>query len=354
MHRCDYTKRDGRGLWLYSKAPMGPLAPQDVPSFEPVEIATHMRWHPLAQEWVIYAAHRQDRTFLPAADPLAPTRDPQRPTELPAGDYDVAVFENRFPSLAAHPGPAPSMEGVRTAEALGRCEVVVFAQDGALGLAQLADDHVALVLQALADRTRAMAQAGVAYVLPFENRGVEMGVTLHHPHAQIYGYSFLPGQQARALEAQRAHLAAHGRSYMEDLTESEARLGRRMIADFGGAVSFAPPFARFPYETWIAPTRRAARLGDLDDNALLSLARALSDALLRLDGLFAQPMPYLMTIHQAPCGGDCPEWGLRVEIWPIRRTAAKLKYLAGTELGAGVFASDVTPEDAAKLLREAR
>lgn len=349
MDILELKKADGRRMWLYGRAL---VTVAQAPSFPPVERSAHMRWHPLAQEWVIYAAHRQERTFLPHEDPLAPTSNPDRPTELPAGEYDVAVFENRFPSLAADPGTQPPVDGVAAQPAFGRTEVVVFSQEST-SLCELEDDHVALILRVLGHRTHALAAQGMRYVLPFENRGVEMGVTLHHPHAQIYAYPFLPGQQARTLYAQRAHYGRTGRTMVADIIEGERTSKLRLLRDDGDAISFVPPFARFPYETWVAPTRPgAAVISDMSEAEVLALARVLKDSLRRLDALFSMPMPYLMTFNHAPCT-PCPEWTFRIEIWPIRRAANKLKYLAGTELGAGVFASDVTPEKAAEALRGA-
>jgi UDPglucose--hexose-1-phosphate uridylyltransferase len=351
-----YVKPDGRRLWLYGRSPLTPLDPGTIPSpsAAPVRVTSHMRLHPLTQEWVVYAGHRQDRTFLPSAEenPLAPTVDPARPTELPLGDYDVAVFENRFPTLAPHTEPPPVVADVATRQARGACEVVVFSQDPLANLGTLAEDHVALILEVLAARTDAMRAAGLAYVLPFENRGREMGVTLHHPHAQIYGYGFLPQQQARALQNLRTYYAAHGSDLVTDLARREQAHERRLIAARAAAVAFAPPFARFPYEVWIAPLRQVSFLSELKGEERNAIAAVLRETLQRMDRLWNVPMPYLMTVNQAPTDGLLyPEWSLRIEIWPIRRAANKLKYLAGTELGAGVFAGDVLPEAAAESLR---
>jgi UDPglucose--hexose-1-phosphate uridylyltransferase len=322
-----------------------------------VAVNTHLRWHPLAGEWVAYADHRQNRTFLPPADldPLAPETDPARPTELPSGDYDVAVFQNRFPTLTTPAGPPPEVEGVVAAPAYGACEVVVFSQDPITPLGELGADHVALILEVLADRTREMAAAGIKYVLPFENRGVEMGVTLPHPHGQIYGYGFLPAIQARALAAMRAHLDAARRPLIAELSQRERRGGVRLVAERATAVAYVPPFARFPYEVWAAPDDGPAYLADLSPAQRMDLASVLTETLRRLDRLFARPMPYLLTVNQAPTDGEPhPEWVLYVAIWPIRRHADRLKYLAGTELAAGVFAGDVLPEAAANALKAVR
>ena len=197
MHRLELTKPDGRQLTLYSRQPIAPGLVAPSPFAEPLNASAHLRWHPLRGEWVTYAAYRQGRTFLPPPEynPLAVTRDAAHPTEVPAGDWDVAVFDNRFPSLAeVLPGAAPAPELiVPTAPAAGQCEVVVFTQDPAASLGTLALSHIELLLQVWGERTsRIGARPDIAYVLPFENRGAEVGVTLHHPHGQIYAYPVVP------------------------------------------------------------------------------------------------------------------------------------------------------------------
>ena len=359
MHRAFYTKPDKRGLWLYSRQPIKAIPQERIlaPGEGPVSRAAHLRWHPLRQEWVIYAAHRQDRTYMPGRDsnPLAQSEDPNRPTELPVGDYDVAVFENRFPSLVLHPEQPDSVAGVASKPAVGRCEVIVFSADPELSLWMLPVDHIALVLEVLADRTVEMAASGISYVLPFENRGTEMGVTLHHPHAQIYGYGFVPAEMSRAGAALSLHKEKCAEDLVVRLAQDERAMRIRLVAEADHAVAFVPPFARFPYETWLVPLRPGADLINLTGPERTDLAWLLKEVLQRLDRLWGVPMPYLMTVNQAPSEAtDHPEWTLRIEIWPTRRSREKLKFLAGTELAAGVFASDVLPETAAAQLRAVR
>lgn len=355
MYKTQLEKPDGRKLWLYGLAPLEHDA-APAPSPDPVVANPHLRWHPLRGEWVTYAAHRQGRPFLPPPDynPLAPTTNPAAPTELPSGNYQVAVFENRFPSLAPHPEAAPTLEGIITAKGTGNCEVIVFGQDSQTSLGQLSESHIDLLLQVWADRTLELgAKKEIQYVLPFENRGVEVGVTLHHPHGQIYAYNFVPPVQAKALELFKAHYAQTGRNLGQDLVDLEQSQNTRVFSQGAHSLAFVPAFARYPYESWIMPKRAVAFLSDLSSEERQDLARRLKDTLERLDALFSRPMPYLLTLNQAPTDGEKhPEWALRFEIYPALRTETKLKYLAGTELGAGMFANDTLPEVKALELRE--
>lgn len=354
MHSLELAKPDGRRLTLYARRPMQRVAAAPSPFAEPLAGRPHLRWHPLRGEWITYAAYRQDRTFLPPPeyDPLAPTLDPRHPTELPAGDWDVAVFDNRFPSLAPDAGEPPAAI-VPTASASGRCEVVVYtpAAHGALGTLPL--DHVELVLAVWAERTRILGAAGpVRYVLPFENRGAEVGVTLHHPHGQIYAYPVVPPVPERMQAVQREHFERHGRGALETLIAGELEADTRILYRGAHAVAFVPACARYPYETWVAPLRPAASFVDLSAAERADLARALKTVLLKYDGLWQRPLPYLMAWYQAPTDGEAhPEWHLHAELWPPYRTRDKLKYLAGTELAAGFFAMDALPEAKARELQ---
>ncbi|MDB5885408.1 MAG: Gal-P uridylyltransferase [Polaromonas sp.] len=358
MHRLELTKPDGRRLTLYSRRPIDPALTAPSPFAEPLNARPHLRWHPLRGEWVTYAAYRQGRTFLPPPEynPLAVTRDAAHPTEVPAGDWDVAVFDNRFPSLAdKHEGaaPPPGMI-VPTAPAHGHCEVVVFTQDPTSSLGALALGHIELLLQVWGERTAQVgARPGIGYVLPFENRGAEVGVTLHHPHGQIYAYPLVPPVPARMQTVASEHLRSHGRGVLEVLIENERRDGRRMLYEGPHAVAFVPVCARYPYEVWIAPIAPVEGFAQLDDAQRADLARALKTVLLKYDGLWERPLPYLMAWYQAPTDGlPHPESHLHAQLYPPFRTRDRLKYLAGTEIGAGFFAMDALPEEKALELQQ--
>jgi UDPglucose--hexose-1-phosphate uridylyltransferase len=354
MYSRSLQKPDGRKLTLYSRQPIEGALSAPSPSTEPVAANPHFRWHPLRGEWIAYASHRQDRTFLPPPEynPLGPTTDPLVPTELPQGRYDMAVFDNRFPSMTPLAKDPPASV-VETRPANGACEVVVFTQDAKASLGELPLDQVDLLFQVWADRTRALGELPqIEYVMPFENRGVEVGVTVHHPHGQIYAYPFVPSVPARMLQEQLVFWKVHQRGLLQHLIEQELEQRSRIIYAGEHAVAFVPAWARYPYEVWVAPIKPAGTFADLTPAARWDLAKALKVTLLKYDGLWGRKFPYLQVWYQAPTDGCAhPEAHLHAEIWPPYRTRDKLKYLAGTELGAGMFAMDALPEDKARELQ---
>src|SRR5579885_2711811 len=354
MHSVDLIKPDGRELTLYSRRPIprGLAAPS--PRTERVVADPELRWHPLRGEWVAYATHRQDRTFLPPAEynPLRPMSSGDFPTELPAGDYDVAVFDNLFPTLSLDAVAQPELS-VPTRPGRGKCEVVVFTQDPQASLGQLPLERIELILEVWADRERRCRKnPELRYLMAFENRGVEVGVTLHHPHGQIYAYPFVPPVAERELEQQARHLAEKGRGLLESMLESELEEETRVIYRGSEAHAFVPVCARYPYELWVLPARPAPSLSKLGASERAELARALKTSLLKLDGLWKRPLPYLLLLRQAPLDGEAhPEAHVHFQIYPALRSPGRLKYLAGTELGAGLFANDSKPEDKARELQ---
>lgn len=348
------TKPDGRKLHLYSYKPLSENISPTNPRHGDFNPSPHQRWHPLRKEWIIYAPYRQDRTFLPPKDhsPLAVTTSRDFPTELPEGEYDVAVFENLYPSLNLTTEEQPGLY-VPTQPSKGVCEVVVFTQNPETSLGQLSCEKIELILRVIAERTKELSKNGlIQYVLPFENKGVEMGVTLHHPHGQIYSYPFIPPVQERFLESMKEHWTKNKNSLIESIIENEKAEARRVIDENETIICFIPAFARYPYETWIVPKRRMSFLYDLTDKEFKDLSYLLKKVLLKFDKLWNRPFPYLMTINQAPVKGDFPFAHLFFQITPPYRSKDKLKFLAGTELGAGVFVNDSLPEDKAEELKK--
>jgi UDPglucose--hexose-1-phosphate uridylyltransferase len=352
MHAQRLTKADGRRLVLYAHEALPVYLDAPVPLGVAPTTKPHMRWHPLRSEWVLYAGDRP-RTLAVAEDPLSPTTDGRHPTELPAGPWEMAVFESRFPWLVADPERPPGHAMAEREPARGVSEVLVYHQNPRAHLATLGLPELELLFEVWADRTQELgARRFIQYVLAFENRGVEAGAAPGHPHGQIQAFGFVPPVAEAELAQQAMYLESTGRGLLSDLIEEELRDGRRVLFDDGVSAAFVPAFARRPYEVWIAPHAPLRRVDELDAFARASLARALRTVLLRYEGLWSRPFPYAMVLHQAPTDGQAhPEAHLHLELLPPLVTRDRAYAPGGAELGAGTFMNDLLPEDAAAALR---
>ncbi len=333
LTRTATTMADGRELIYYDERPLVHSG-HDRRELPPRPPTPELRHDPLTDEWIAIAAHRQARTFLPPADecPLCPST-PERDTEIP-DEYDVAVFENRFPSYR-------------------RCEVVCFTSEHQSSFAQLSPQRARTVMEVWADRTAALSTMdGVEHVFCFENRGVEIGVTLHHPHGQIYGYPFVPPRIRTELAAQRRHAEATGGDLLGDLL-TEATADERVVLANEHWSAFVPYAARWPFEVFVLPHRKVPDLAALSGPERDAFGPVYLDLLGRLDRLFDGPLPYIAGWHQAPVRADRDVAHLYLQVFSIRRARGKLKYLAGSESAMGAFVNDVAPEEAAKLIRDA-
>ncbi|HZX38509.1 MAG TPA: galactose-1-phosphate uridylyltransferase [Streptomyces sp.] len=343
MKKTSTRLADGRELLYYDSRDDAVRDAVDQRPLDPVATTSEVRRDPLLGDSVAIASHRQGRTYHPPADecPLCPSRD-GRLTEIPASDYDVAVFENRFPSLAGD---------------CGRCEVVCFTSDHDASFADLSEEQAALVLEAWTDRTAELAGLPqVEQVFCFENRGAEIGVTLGHPHGQIYAYPFVTPRTALMLRSAAEHRARTGRNLFDDIVARERSERARVVLEGEHWVAFVPYAAHWPYEVHLYPLRRVPDLPALENAARTEFPQIYLELLRRFDRIFGDaepPTPYIAAWHQAPFGeADRNDFGLHLELFTIRRTSGKLKFLAGSESGMSVFINDVPPETAAERLRE--
>ncbi|MFE7775664.1 galactose-1-phosphate uridylyltransferase [Streptomyces sp. NPDC057445] len=334
---------DGRELLYYDRRDDIVRDAVDRRRLEAVTTTSEIRHDPLLGDSVAVASHRQGRTYHPPAGecPLCPSRDGWL-SEIPDSDYDVVVLENRFPSLAGHSG---------------RCEVVCFTPDHDASFAGLTEERTALVLDVWTDRTAELAGLPqVRQVFCFENRGAEIGVTLSHPHGQIYGYPFVTPRTDAVRRSVAEHRAATGRNLFDDTLERELADSVRVILEGAHWVAFVPYAAHWPYEVHLYPRRRVPDLRELDDAARTEFPQVYLELLRRFDRIFGTdtlPTPYIAAWHQAPFGdGQRGDFALHLELFTVRRTSGKLKFLAGSESGMSVFTNDVLPETAAQRLRE--
>jgi len=321
--------------------------------------STHseVRYDALLGEWVVIASHRQSRTLLPPADqcPLCPST-PDRATEVPEHNYQVVAFENRFPPLATAidtdlPGNVSGAPPARLRPGFGRCEVVCFTSDHHLSFAELGHDRARLVVDAWAHRTAELSTMdGIAQVFCFENHGEETGVTLSHPHGQIYAYPFVAPRVRKILDQDHQHRKVRGASLFGDVLASE-RAGTRVITSNEHWTAFVPAAARWPYEVQLFPHRQVPDIPALSGAERDAFVDVYLDVLGRFACRFDTPMPYIASWNQAPTGPGREEWWLHLQLFSFRRGPGKLKYLAGSESGMNVFINDTNPEDVAESLR---
>ncbi|APE22121.1 MULTISPECIES: galactose-1-phosphate uridylyltransferase [Streptomyces] len=343
MKKTVTTLADGRELIYYDTRGDTVRTAVDPRPLTPVDSRSEIRLDALTGDHVAIASHRQARTYHPPADacPLCPARD-GRESEIPEQSYEVAVFENRFPSLSG---------------GVGRCEVVCFTDDHTQSFADLTEERVSLVLDAWTDRTGALsALPGVEQVYCFENRGAEIGVTLPHAHGQIYAFPYVTPRTAAMRRRIDEHRAETGRNLFDDVVDRERADGDRVVLETEHWIAFVPYAAHWPYEVHLHPKRRVPDLLALDGAARTECAQVYLELLRRFDRIFGPdepPTPYIAAWHQAPfTDARREDFGLHLELFTVRRASGKLKFLAGTESGMDAFMNDVRPEDAARRIRE--
>ncbi len=342
VYRRHYRKRDGRDLYLYGYTPHE-FAPLDEEAFN-VRKGGELRYHPLRQEWNVYAAHRQNRTYKPSTsdDPLAPSKLNGAPTEIPFEDFEIAVFDNKFSSLH-HSAVTPEVVATyKSRRATGHCDVIVYGPEAEGNLLTIGQKKRRLLISTWSDRYQTLFDQGHKFVLPFENRGDEVGVTLHHPHGQIYAFPDIPNVQKNTLKAFR-------NGY--DLVKEIGTFGAEFeVASAGGMISYCPPFARFPYEVWISSRTFSPGPWAFDETQQDGFAHLLGEITRKYDALFERPTAYMLSLHAAPAGHD-DVFQFTAQFYPLLRSKNKVKYLASVEQSTGVFTVDIMPDDAAHKLR---
>lgn len=357
--RTDRSLMDGRTIRYYDTQGQSRSAVDQREAETQPQIG-EMRLDALSNEWVVMAAHRQGRVFLPPKElnPLAPSR-PGFLTEIPESEYEVVVFDNRSPSLRAPEGAVsiPKEIGLDTPPipAAGKCEVVCFTSNYEASFKDLSHHQIRTVMEAWRDRVAELSQLPyIEHIAPFENRGEEVGVTLSHPHGQIYAYPYLPPRTEKMLAAAKSHKERTGRVLLDDVIAREIKDEARIVTRNEDWIAYVPYASRYPFEIHVAPIRPVPDLVALDQSACENFAPIAKEVLQRLDGVFDTKMAYIAAWHQAPVRVGRDVLRLHWQITSVRRAPGKLKYLAGSESAFGAFMMDVWPEQSAQQLRDVR
>lgn len=312
---------------------------------------SELRWNPILGQWVVTATHRQERPHPALRDwcPFCPD------SGLVPKEYDVFIYPNDYPTFSLPP-PKQVVFGkdfYKVEQAGGLCDVILYHSNHNLTLAQLSLDHITKIIRLWVKRFRELAEKEeIQYVFIFENKGEVIGVTIHHPHGQIYAFPYIPPIIQKELDLSKAHCEQTMRCLFCEILQHEMQDGQRVVFENDSFFAFVPFFAKFPYEVHILPKRHFENFYTISEKEIVALAHMLKTILLKYDGLFNFSFPYMMVLHQSPVDGHTyPYFHFHIEFYPPYRAKDKLKYLAGCETGAGTFINDTIPEEKAQELR---
>ncbi len=312
-----------------------------------------LRWHPLTRDWVMIASNRQDRPQMPKDwCPFCPGSG-----KVP-DDYEVYEYDNDFPALSQNP-PEPddvANDFFRVKPAYGKCEVILYSPGHTVTLPELSVEHIEKLVDLWIERFQAISSdPKIKYVFIFENRGEAVGVTMPHPHGQIYGYSFVPKKIELELASAREYKKEKGSCIFCDMRREELAAQKRIIFQDEHFTVFLPFFTEYPYGVYIISNRHCQNIAEFTAQEKASFAKTLRNTVGMLDSLFGYRFPYMMCMHNAPVNGeDTSEYyHFHVEFFPPMRSETKIKYNASSETGAWAHCNPTCPEDTAEELRQA-
>ena len=343
MHKRVFRRKDGKDLLLFS---LKTHNENNTKELEATDLSLpHLRWNPARQEWVTYSSERNQRTAFPPKEycPLCPSGNLNFPTEIPFNNFDIAVFPNRWPSFNTHSNKI-KIQNINTKPSNGHCEVIVYSSKHTDTIAQMPIDRLILLTETWIDRYKnLLTRNDINYVMPFENRGEECGVTLHHPHGQIYCYPYIPPVIEKEIFAFKKENFIL--SMMKILEE------KYFVYQDDHVIAAVPPFARYSYEIWIMPKKQKAGPWQFTKDEIKSFSNCFQKVVKGYDAFLGKKCPYIMGLHAAP-NLDDKDFHFHVEFYPPLRSGDKPKVLAGSESMAGVFIMDVLPEESAETLRK--
>jgi UDPglucose--hexose-1-phosphate uridylyltransferase len=311
-----------------------------------------LRWNPIMKEWVIVASHRKDRPMDESGQVKCPFC--QGASEV-AGDWKVLSLTNRFSSLSLDPCEPSSKTHwlYEVAPAYGSCEVILETKEHEGDLGDLPVERIKKVIDLFAQRfTDLSSRKGIKYVFEFRNKGKEIGVSLHHPHSQLYALPFIPPVLEKELASSREYRKKEGECLFCRILKEEKADGRRVICENAEAICFLPFAAKWPYETHVYPKRHLQCLPEMSEKERYSFAAILKEIITTYNNLFDFSLPYIMAVHQRPTDSqNYDHYHLHIEFYPPHRSRDKLKFTGGVERGTGTFIMDYEPEEKASELR---
>ena len=357
--RTDLPMADGRTIRYYDRGDIVRSAVDARPHEERPALG-ELRLDLLTDEWVAVAAHRQARAFLPPKElcPLCPTK-PGLDSEIADKDYQVVVFDNKSPSFGVPNKnvelPVKAGRKTKVGQSVGKCEVICFTDNHDISFHQLPAEQIRIVVEAWRDRTRELSKIKyIEHIAPFENRGEEIGVTLNHPHGQVYAYPFIPPKVEKMMRAAQRHFKETGKVLLDEIVKREIKDELRIVARNEHWIAYVPFAARYPFEIHVAPLASVADFTEMSDAQADAFPSIAKEVLTRLDGVFGIQMAYIAAWHQAPVRKGRKYLRLHWQVTSVRRAPGKLKYLAGSESAMGAFIMDLTPEQSAQQMRDVK
>lgn len=312
-----------------------------------------LRYNPLIKDWVMIASHRQNRPQMPKDwCPFCPGSG-----KVPE-HFTVYEYDNDFPALSQDP-PVPddvATELYKTKEAYGKCEVILYSPEHTVTLPELSVEHIRELVDLWTSRFEELRKdERIKYIFIFENRGDVVGVTMPHPHGQIYGYSYIPKKLELELASCKEYKEEKGECLICDIVKNEKEFGKRVIIENEDFITFLPFFADYPYGVYVAAKGHVQNLTQFSDRQKDNLAKILKETAGTLDSLFDYTFPYMMCMHQDPVNGeDASEYyHFHIEFYPPMRSAEKQKFNASSETGAWASCNPTAPEEMAEQLKKA-
>lgn len=311
-----------------------------------------LRWNPLTKDWIMIASHRQNRPQMPKDwCPFCPGSG-----KVP-DSFEVYKYDNDFPALSNNPPVPDDVETpiYKTAPSYGKCEVILYSPEHTVTLPELSTEHIRKLVDLWSERyTELKKDENNKYIFIFENRGEAVGVTMPHPHGQIYAYPFIPKRLELELEATREHKEKTGHCLLCDMLRDEVEDGRRIIIENEHFYSFLPFYCEYPYGMYIISKSHKQSIDLFTDEEKNSLADILKKTSGTLDSLFGFAFPYMMCMYQNPVnGGECEDYHFHIKFFPPMRSENKIKFNASSETGAWAHCNPTAPEEKAEELREA-
>lgn len=315
-----------------------------------------LRWNPLLDTFTMVATNRQHRPHMPNNwCAFCPGDDKKVPS-----NFDVFCYPNDFPVLSQQPDGINLQKTsiAKNKKAYGKCEVILYSPKHDVKLYELSDEHILKLVELWTSRFVELSNdKKIKYIFEFENRGEEVGVTMPHPHGQLYAYSWIPFKIKTELDNCKKYFAKNKRNLFEDLNHSEIEYKKRIVAENNDFIAYIPYFTDYPFGVFIVAKNNLLNFSDFSIEEMKSFGLLLKQLTKGFDAIYDRPFPYMMCIHQSPVNtsryADCADYfRFHVEFYPPLRAKDKIKYYAGSEMGAGAAANPLDIDECAQILRD--